>query len=154
MPPIVIEDLDALKKLAGREIGSSEWLLVAQDRIAQFAEATEDRQWIHLDGDRARRESPYGATVAHGLLTLSLIGHLMRTTMQIRTGVRLSVNYGMNRVRFPSPVRADSRIRARFTLLTLKELPEALEAVYSVTVEIEGSEKPGCVAEVIARYYH
>lgn len=154
MPPLVVEDLQALKQLAGREIGVSDWLLVTQDRIAQFAEATEDRQWIHLDRERALRESPYGTTIAHGFLTLSLISQLMKMAIQISTGVRLAVNYGLNRVRFPSPVRSGSKIRARFTLLGLKELPDALEAVFSVSVEGEGADKPCCVAEWIVRYYH
>jgi acyl dehydratase len=154
MPPIVVEDLKALESLAGREIGASDWFLVSQDRIAQFAEATEDRQWIHLDRERALRDSPYGATIAHGFLTLSLISHFMKMAVQIRSGVRLAVNYGLNRVRFPAPVRADSRIRARFTLQAVKQLPDALEAVFSVNVEGEGSEKPCCVAEWIVRYFH
>lgn len=154
MPPLVVEDLQALKQLAGREIGVSDWLLVTQDRIAQFAEATEDRQWIHLDRERALRESPYGTTIAHGFLTLSLISQLMKMAIQIRTGVRLAVNYGLNRVRFPSPVPSGTKIRARFTLLGLKELPDALEAVFSVSVEGEGADKPCCVAEWIVRYYH
>jgi len=154
MPPIVVEDLKALESLAGREIGASDWFLVSQDRIAQFAEATEDRQWIHLDPERALRDSPYGVTIAHGFLTLSLISHFMKMAVQIRSGVRLAVNYGLNRVRFPAPVRADSRIRARFTLQAVKQLPDALEAVFSVNVEGEGSEKPCCVAEWIVRYFH
>jgi acyl dehydratase len=154
MPPIVVEDLKALESLAGREIGASDWFLVSQDRIAQFAEATEDRQWIHLDRERALRDSPYGVTIAHGFLTLSLISHFMKMAVQIRSGVRLAVNYGLNRVRFPAPVRADSRIRARFTLQAVKQLPDALEAVFSVNVEGEGSEKPCCVAEWIVRYFH
>ena len=154
MPPIVVEDLQALESLTGRELGTSDWFLVSQDRIAQFAEATEDRQWIHLDRQRALRDSPYGGTIAHGFLTLSLISHLMKMAIQIRTGVRLAVNYGLNRVRFPAPVRADSRIRARFTLQAVKQLPDALEAVFAVNVEGEGSEKPCCVAEWIVRYFH
>lgn len=154
MPPIVVEDLKALESLAGREIGASDWFLVSQDRIAQFAEAIEDRQWIHLDRERALRDSPYGATIAHGFLTLSLISNFMKMAVQIRSGVRLAVNYGLNRVRFPASVRADSRIRARFTLQAVKQLPDALEAVFSVNVEGEGSEKPCCVAEWIVRYFH
>ncbi len=154
MPPIVVEDLKALESLAGREIGASDWFLVSQDRITQFAEATEDRQWIHLDRERALRDSPYGATIAHGFLTLSLISHFMKMAVRIRSGVRLAVNYGLNRVRFPAPVRADSRIRARFTLQAVKQLPDALEAVFSVNVEGEGIEKPCCVAEWIVRYFH
>src|SRR5580700_2235326 len=109
--------------MVGREIGVTEWFRVTQERIEQFAEATEDRQWIHVDRARATNESPYGTTIAHGFLTLSLISHFMREAIRIESGVRLAVNYGLNRVRFPSAVRADSRIRARVALLTLKELP-------------------------------
>jgi acyl dehydratase len=153
MPPLVVNDLRSLKELVGREIGVSEWFRVTQERIQEFAEATEDRQWIHLDGERASKESPYGDTIAHGFLTLSLISHLMKDVMEIRSGVRLAVNYGLNRVRFPAAVRTDSRVRARVTLLALKELPDCSEAIFAVTVEIDQSEKPGCVAEWIVRYY-
>jgi acyl dehydratase len=153
MPPRVIEDLDDLKSFAGREIGMTDWLVITQERIQQFAEATEDRQWIHVDRERAKRESPYHTTIAHGFLTLSLLSFLMKQAIQIKSGVRMAVNYGLNRVRFPSPVRADSKIRGRFTLLTLKEVSNAFEAVFSVSVESEGAEKPCCVAEWIVRYY-
>ncbi len=153
MPPRVIEDLDDLKSFAGREIGMTDWLVVTQERIQQFAEATEDRQWIHVDPERAKRESPYRTTIAHGFLTLSILSFLMKQAIQIKSGVRMAVNYGLNRVRFPSPVRADSKIRGRFTLLTLKEVSNAFEAVFSVSVESEGAEKPCCVAEWIVRYY-
>jgi len=149
----VIEDARALKSLAGREIGVTDWFVVTQERIQQFAEATEDRQWIHLDRERAERESPYHKTIAHGFLTLSLLSFLMKQTLQIKSGIRMSVNYGLNRVRFPSPVRADSKIRGRFSLAAVKELPEGIEAIFSVTVESEGADKPCCVAEWVVRYY-
>jgi len=152
MPKLVIETPQALKDYVGREIAVTEWFLVTEDRIRQFAEATEDRQWIHLDRERAARESPYHTTIAHGFLTLSLLSHFMEQAVEIRSGVRLAVNYGLNRVRFPSPVPAGSKVRARFTLQSLKELPDALEAQFSVAVETEGSEKPSCVAEWIVRY--
>ncbi len=106
MPPLVVDNLDALKDFVGREIAITDWFLVTQDRIQQFAEATEDRQWIHLDRERARRESPYHTTIAHGFLTLSLLSHLAEQALQIQHGVRMAVNYGLNRVRFPAPVRA------------------------------------------------
>jgi len=137
----------------GREIAVTDWLTMTQDRIDRFAEATEDRQWIHVDRERAQRESPYGTTVAHGFLTLSLLSHFMKQAIQFRGGVRLGINYGLNRVRFPSPVRVDTKIRARVGLLSLKELSEALEAVFSVSVEGQDLEKPCCVAEWIVRYY-
>lgn len=153
MPPLVIENLDALKEFAGREIAATDWFELTQARIQQFAEATEDRQWIHLDSDRAQRESPFGTTIAHGFLTLSLLSHLAKQAMQIQNGVRLAVNYGLNRVRFPSPVRADSRIRARFTLQSLKEVNNSQEAVFSVVIEDQDQKKPCCVAEWVVRYY-
>ncbi len=153
MPPLVIKNPQSLKEFVGREIGVTEWFRVTQERIEKFAEATEDRQWIHLDRARASKESPYGATIAHGFLTLSLLSHLIKEAIQVQGGARLAVNYGLNRVRFPSAVLADSRIRARIMLLNLKELSDAVEAIYAVTIESEGSAKPVCVAEWVVRYY-
>jgi acyl dehydratase len=152
MPPLVVDTALSLKDFVGREIAVTDWLMVTQDRIDRFAEATDDRQWIHVDRDRAQRESPYGTTIAHGFLTLSLLSHLMKQAIQFRGGVRMAVNYGLNRVRFPSPVRAGSKIRARIGLLSLKQLSEALEATFSFTMEIENSDKPCCVAEWVVRY--
>ena len=153
MPPLVVETPQALKEFVGREIGVTDWFAVTQDRIQQFAEATEDRQWIHLDRERAQRESPFGGTIAHGFLTLSLLSHLMKQAIQIRSGIRLSVNYGLNRVRFPAPVPADSKIRARVTLQSYKEIPGGAEAVFAFSVEGEKAGKPCCVAEWVVRYY-
>jgi acyl dehydratase len=151
--PLVLKNPQALKEFVNREIGVTEWFRVTQERIAQFAEATEDRQWIHVDGARAVRESPYGATIAHGFLTLSLISQFVHEVMRIEGGVRLAVNYGLNRVRFPAAVRVESRIRARVGLLGFKEIADSVEVTYSVAMEIEGTEKPGCVAEWMVRYY-
>jgi acyl dehydratase len=151
--PVVLETPDSLKKFVGQEIGVSDWFEMTQERISQFAETTEDRQWIHVDPERARKESPYGTTIAHGFLTLSLTSHFMKEVMQIRRGTGMTINYGLNRVRFPSPVRAGSKIRARVALLSLKDVAGGCEAVFSVTVEAEGSEKPCCVAESLVRYY-
>ena len=106
MPPLVLQNPQALKELVGKEIGVTEWLGMTKERIDQFAQATEDRQWIHLDAARASKDSPYGATIAHGFLTLSLASHFMSELMQIQSGVRLAVNYGLNRVRFPAAVRS------------------------------------------------
>ncbi|HXQ25785.1 MAG TPA: MaoC family dehydratase [Candidatus Acidoferrales bacterium] len=153
MPPLTVETPQSLKDFIGREIAVTDWFTVTQDRIRQFAEVTEDRQWIHVDRERAQRESPYGTTVAHGFLTLSLVSHFMRQAIQIRSGVRMGINYGLNRVRFPSPVRADSQIRARVSLQSVKELPDAIEATFAISVEGQDSEKPHCVAEWIVRYY-
>jgi len=152
MPTVVLEDLGSLKTYVGREIGVTGWLRLTQKRIELFAEATEDRQWIHLDRERASTESPYATTIAHGFLTLSLVSYFVREAITIR-GVRISVNYGLNRVRFPSPVRSDSKIRARIALLTLKELSDEVEVTFSITMENEDSDKPCCVAEWVVRYY-
>src|ERR1700740_1395549 len=153
MPSLVVRNPQSLKELVGREFEATEWFLVAQDRIALFAEATEDRQWIHLDRARTNEESPYGTTIAHGFLTLSLISHFLKGAIRIQSGVRLAVNYGLNRVRFPAAVHADSRIRARVAVLALKELSDCVEAAYSITIEHDQSEKPACAAEWIVRYY-
>ncbi len=153
MPPLVIETPRSLSDFVGREIAVTDWFMMTQDRIQQFAEVTGDRQWIHVDRERAQKESPYGTTIAHGFLTLSLVSHFMGQAIEIRTGVRMGINYGLNRVRFPSPVRADSQIRARVSLLSMKELPNALEATFAISVEGQNSDKPHCVAEWIVRYY-
>jgi acyl dehydratase len=153
MPPLVVENPSSLNGLLGREIATTEWFSVTQDRIQQFAETTEDRQWIHVDPERAQRYSPYGRAIAHGFLTLSLLSHFLQQAIQIGSGVRMSVNYGLNRVRFPSPVRADSRIRARFTLQALKDIAEGVEVTFAVVIEGENSDKPCCVAEWVIRYY-
>jgi len=153
MPPLEVENLHSLASFVGREIGTTEWFSVSQDRIHQFAETTEDRQWIHLDDERAQRDSPYRTTIAHGFLTLALLSHFLRQCIQIQSGVRMSVNYGLNRVRFPSPVPAGSRIRAHFTLQALKDISGGMEATFSVVIDRENSEKPCCVAEWVIRYY-
>jgi acyl dehydratase len=145
-------DLEALKEFAGREIAVSDWIEITQERINLFADATGDHQWIHVDRERAQRESPYGTTIAHGFLTLSLALHLLQEVVQIAK-TRMTINYGVNRVRFPSAVRAGSRIRARIVLQSTRAADDATEVVYSITVECEGSAKPSCVAEMVARYY-
>jgi acyl dehydratase len=153
MPPVVLDDVQALKEFVGREIGVTGWLSLTQKRIEQFSEPTEDRQWIHLDRERAATESPYGATIAHGFLTLSLVSYFVGEAIAVRRGARMAVNYGLNRVRFPSPVRSDSKIRARVSVLTLQELSDAVEVTFYVTIENEDSDKPCCVAEWVVRYY-
>jgi acyl dehydratase len=153
MPPLEIDHLSQLKEFEGREAPPTEWFVVTQERIQKFGEATEDRQWIHLDPERAKRESPYGGTVAHGFLTLSLFSHLFRQAIRIRNGIRITINYGLNRVRFPSAVREGSAIRGRVTILSVKESAEFVDATYAVTFECQNSDKPCCVAECLARYY-
>jgi acyl dehydratase len=151
--PVTLAHLDDLRNLIGSEIGTTDWFLITQERIARFADATEDHQWIHLDRDRAQQESPYGTTIAHGFLTLSLLSYLSKQAFQIQSGVGMTVNYGLNRVRFPAPVRAESNIRARFTLRSFKDVDKGREAIFSVVFETRGQGKPCCVAEWVIRYY-
>jgi acyl dehydratase len=133
---------------------SSGWVEVPQDVIRQFAETTGDRQWVHVDPDRARRDSPYGTTVAHGFLTLSLLSRLFRDAIRFEGGPRFAINYGLNKVRFPAPVPAGSRVRGQFTLLRFESVAaNAIQATWSAVLECDGSAKPCCVAEWIVRYY-
>ena len=151
--PLVLENPNSLTEWVGREIGVTDWFTLTQDRIQQFAEVTGNRQWIHVDQDRARRDSPFETTIAHGFLTLSLLSRFLRQVIEIRSGVHMTVNYGLNRVRFPAPVRADSTIRAHFVVESAKQVPGALEAVFAVSIETEGAARPCCVAEWVLRYY-
>lgn len=153
MPPLVIENLDALKDLVGREFAITDWFEVTQQRIQQFAEATEDRQWIHLDSDRAQKDSPYGTTIAHGFLTLSLLSHFSKQALQIRNGAGMIINYGLNRVRFSAPVPAGSNIRARYTLQSLKDVGNASDVVFAIVIEVQNQSKPACLAEWVIRIY-
>lgn len=154
MAKLIIDEPQAMKHFVGREIAVTDWFTVTGVMIRQFAELTDDRQWIHTDPERARTESPYGAPIAHGFLTLSLLSRFLREAVEIRSGVRMRVNYGLNRVRFPAPVRAESEIRARIALQSTNELAGATDAIYSVVIEARGEQKPCCVAECIVRYYH
>jgi len=152
MPVTQIESIAALAKYAGNEVGISDWLEVSQERIDQFAEASGDRQWIHIDRERAALESPFKTTIAHGFLTLSLLSAFARFAISVG-GVRMGINYGLNRVRFVSPVPAGARIRGRFTLAALEQIEGGVQLTWKVTVEREGSDKPCCVAEWLVRYY-
>ena len=143
---------------SGREIAVGEWLTIDQQRIDAFAEATGDLQWIHVDPQRAALESPYQSTVAHGFLTLSLLPLLTRANAEGQfernyPGMRLRVNYGLNKVRFPAPVRPGDRVRARTTVLGAEAAGDGVEIAYRLTVEIDGQDKPACVAEQLVRVY-
>lgn len=144
-------DVADLPLLVGQRIGVSEWVEITQDMVQGFANATGDRQWIHCDPARARDESPYGGAIAHGFLTLSL-GPMLAEQVFALAGVRLTLNYGLNRVRFPSAVRVGSRVRMYADLLDLKQVSGGLQVVLKETFEIEGDDKPACVAEVVVRY--
>lgn len=152
MPVTQIESIAQLTEYVGREVGLSDWLEVSQERINQFAEATEDRQWIHLDVERAALESPFKETIAHGFLSLSLLSVLGKMAMSVDS-VRMGINYGLNRVRFIAPVPAGALIRGRFTLAGVEEIKGGVQATWNVTVERDGGEKPCCVAEWLVRYY-
>jgi acyl dehydratase len=144
--------LDELRAATGEHLGYSDWHLIDQARVNAFADATEDHQWIHVDVDRARRESPFGGPVAHGYLTLSLLPWLTAEILSV-SGVTMGVNYGLNRVRFPAPVLVGSRVRAGAQLTSLEDVPGGVQLVTTVTIEVEGQEKPACVAESVARFY-
>lgn len=149
----VIEGINELKSLIGVEVGASDWFEVAQDRINAFADATEDHQWIHVDAERAKRISPFGATIAHGFLTLSLLPELATQAVQVKGDFKMGINYGLNRLRFVSPVISGSRVRARFTLQAVEEVANGIQVTWAVSVEAEGGQKPSLVAEWLVRYY-
>ena len=141
--------MSAFTDLIGKELGPTEWLEVAQERIDEFAHATDDPQWIHVDPVRAA-EGPFGTTIAHGFLTLSLCIPLMAEVL-VLDGYRMGINYGVNKVRFPAPVPSGSRIRARFTVQSVEEVAGGEQGVILATVEREGGDKPVCVAELVLR---
>lgn len=144
-----VADLEAA---VGREIGPTDWFPIEQSRVNGFADDTEDHQWIHVDPERAAA-GPYGATIAHGFLTLSLLPYFMSRLRRVE-GTRMAVNYGLDRVRFPAPVRVGSRIRARATLVDVRRIgDDAVQTVTRVTIEVEGEDKPACVADQVGRYY-
>ena len=149
---IEITDVAALRARVGEEIALSGWLEVTQERIQEFADATGDHQWIHLDTARAAAESPFKTTIAHGFLTLSLLSTLVRDALHF-TGLRLAVNYGLNRVRFVTPVPAGSRVRAHLVPGSVDDVKGGTQVVWNVTIEREHADKPCCVAEWIVRYY-
>ena len=144
-------DVRTLKDRIGQEIAVSDWIAITQERINQFADATGDHQWIHVDVARAQ-QSPFKNTIAHGFLTLSLISALLRSAIN-PTGLRMAINYGLNRVRFVAPVPSGSRIRGRFTLGGIEETGGAIQATWTATIERDGGDKPVCVAEWLVRYY-
>ena len=143
--------LQDLQAHIGQEIGLSDWVTVDQKRIDLFAQATGDHQWIHIDPVKAA-QGPFGKTIAHGFLTLSLLPALMQSCVQV-DGLAMAINYGLDRVRLPSAVRAGQLVRARFVLDSLTAVERGVQARWTATVESEGSERPACVAEMLVRYY-
>ena len=152
MPTLQLQSLRDLRDKIGQEVVVSDWLEISQERIDQFAEITDDRQWIHIDVERARRDSPYHSTVAHGFLTVSMLSRLLNDSLKFGT-VRMGLNYGFNRLRFTGPVPAGSRLRGRFTLNQLEEIEGGVQTTWGVIVECEGTEKPCMVAEWVTRRY-
>ncbi len=151
MSTVEVQGIEGLKALQGREIGPSEWREVTQKDIDTFADLTGDHQWIHTDTERAKKESPFGTTVAHGNLTLSLIDGMRLELMQ-STGFKLGVNYGWNKVRFPAPVPSGSRVRTTAEVAEVEEVGGGwYQVVTRFTVEVEGNDKPACVADSVGR---
>jgi acyl dehydratase len=144
-----ISGIDALPGLVGTTLGTGDWHQVTQEQVNLFADATGDHQWIHVDPEKAA-QGPFGGTIAHGYLTLSLIPVLLPGVGRVE-GIRMGINYGLNRVRFMAPVRVGSRVRASSTLKEVSEIPGGAQAIFEVTIEIEGVDKPACVAETVVR---
>jgi len=150
--PVVLSSIEEIEAAVGVEVGPGAWFTVDQSRIDGFADDTNDHQWIHVDVEKAKA-GPFGATIAHGFLTVSLVPYLVNQLRRIEN-VSRGINYGMNKVRFPTPVPAGSRIRARMTLTECERIGDAaVQAVSRVTIEVEGSDKPACVCELVSRYY-
>jgi acyl dehydratase len=148
----VFQNPQELRGAVGRHLGHSDWLEITQQRIDQFAEATGDQQWIHVDPERAKR-GPFGKTIAHGYLTQSLVNFFLPQIVQVR-GIAMGINYGADRLRFPAPVPVGSKVRAGAELLEVEDTRDgAVQAKLRVTVQIEGNDKPGCVIDTISRYY-
>ncbi|NRR31844.1 MaoC family dehydratase [Oxalobacteraceae bacterium] len=144
--------LDAMRELVGQELATTDWIEITQERVNQFADATNDHQWIHLDAERAARESPFGGTIAHGFLTLSLVSGMLESAIRM-VDMKMGINYGLNKVRFPAPVPVGSRVRARLTLQKIEDIVDGAQLEWSVVIEREGSLKPVCVAEFVMRRY-
>jgi len=153
MPNREVATIQDLKALEGQEVAVGDWFEITQERVNQFADATEDHQWIHVDVERCKTESPFKTTIAHGFLTLSLLPGLTQKTFQIQQKFGMAINYGLNKVRFMNPVRVGSRIRPRMTILEVAPIPGGWQNRWQVTIEIEGQEKPACIAETIGRVY-
>jgi len=150
----VIHSIEELRSLVGQEVAVGDWFTLEQSRINAFAEATEDRQWIHVDADRARTDLPKGKTIAHGFLTLSLLSFLVKEAVAVKVNFSRAINYGLNRVRFPTPVPAGAQIRIRCTLGSVEDVSGGIQLCWAATVDVEGDSKPALVAEWLLRYYY
>ncbi|MHA1131602.1 MAG: MaoC family dehydratase [Candidatus Helarchaeota archaeon] len=152
MAKLVLKNIDELNQYVGKELGVSDWHLVTQEEINMFADATGDHQWIHVDVERAKQESPYGGPIAHGYYTISLAPVLIAQIFEVQEK-RMGINYGLEKLRFPAPVPVGKRVRVKVVLSAIKEVKGGVQAHLQLTFEVEGQEKPSCVAEVIYRYY-
>ena len=146
--------VEEMRGLVGREVAVGEWIEISQERINQFADATEDHQWIHIDSERAAKESPFKTTIGHGFLSLSMLSKMSYETVRVKGDFKMGINYGLNRVRFPAPVPAGSRLRGRFTVQAFDEHEWGIQTTWGVTVEIEETPKPCVAAEWITRAYY
>jgi len=150
--PTIFDNPAKLKDAVGKSLGHSGWLEITQQRIDQFAEATGDHQWIHVDPERAR-QGPFGATIAHGYLTMSLVSYFLPQVIEVR-GISMGVNYGANRLRFPAPVPVGSKIRAGAELVEAEDTKDgAVQVVIRVSIEVEGVDRPACVVDTLSRFY-
>jgi acyl dehydratase len=147
-----VNGLQEMQTLVGQELGVSDWHLVTQEEVNLFADATHDHQWIHVDPERSKRESPFGGPIAHGYYTIALAPALLAQVLAVQ-GVRMGVNYGLNKMRLPAPVPVGSRVRLRATLAGYEPIAGGAQATLGLTFEVENQAKPSCVAEVIYRYY-
>ncbi len=147
-----VDSPTALLDLAGADLGVTDWMTVTQDQVGEFADATGDHQWIHVDVERATAESPFGGSIAHGYLTLSLVNLFLPQLIEVR-GVSMGVNVGLDKVRFPAPVPVGSRLRGRGQIVEVAEARGGVQATVRVTVEIEGGDKPACVADTVSRFF-
>lgn len=150
MAQTVFNGIEEISAAAGKELGTTDWLTIDQARINTFADATGDHQWIHVDPERAKT-GPFGATIAHGYLTMSLSNYFLPQIVEVR-GVSMGINYGVDKVRFPNPVRVGSRVRGRAQLATVEPIKGGVQAKLIITIDIEGQEKPACVIESLTRY--
>jgi acyl dehydratase len=149
---VIVEGLDGLRAAVGTHFGYSDWIEVDQERVNRFADSTGDHQWIHVDVERAARESPFGGPIAHGYLTMSLSNALLPTVVEVRD-ISMGVNYGVDKVRFPAPVPVGSRVRAGVELVEVIEVGEGVQTKMVITMEIDGGDKPACVIEALSRFY-
>jgi acyl dehydratase len=147
-----LNTLDDVRSRVGQEVFLTDWVTITQERIDQFAQATGDFQWIHVDSERAAKSSPFGCTIAHGFLTLSLLGKFYEAHLSLPF-CEMGINYGLNKVRFTQPVRVNSQVRGRFVLAKLEDISGGIQLTFKVTIEIDGLDKPACVAESVVRQY-